>query len=137
MWEQIRKTMSCEIGSWSTSCLFPSKKKKEITRKVARCCCELNNKHTGRPSSPVVVSAATRIYYWIQKPAVQCNRGPQRRGRTRLALRDTKSKWPRTCQDRRLRLFQADDDMPSPPPSSLDIDEKVSFQDVLALFVLL
>ena len=55
-------------------------------------------------------------------------------GRTRLALRNTKSKW---AKDVSGRPFRVDDNMPSPSPPSLDVDEKVSFQDVLALFVLL
>jgi hypothetical protein len=56
----------------------------------------------------------------------------------RFALRDTKSKWAKDVSGPKIDIaFRLDDDMSSPLPSSLDVDEKVSFQDVLALFVLL
>jgi len=46
-------------------------------------------------------------------------------------------KWPRAVRTEDWGSFRMDDDMSSPTPSSLDVDEQVSLQDVLSLFVLL
>ena len=117
--------------------LFPSKKKKEIRGIMTRCCCGPNNERAGSKfPSPLIIGYRQHGDENTLDTKTSGAALP-REGNRGLRCVIPNPNGPRTCQNRRLRLFRADGDMPSPLSSSLDVDEKVSFQDVLALLVLL
>lgn len=89
-----------------------------MTGEATRYCSELDNERLGaRASSLIIVSVVTRIYWCHKRGCSETEVLQEGRG-----LRDNKSKW---AKDR--GSFRMDDDMSSPTPTSLHVDEQVSF----------